>query len=145
MPRERASDKRADAMLLRRHASDGGGVIRSTKCPRLRLPALGWRRRGKLAHGARYTARLPGGPSRYGLGAFLTPGRGGTNWWHTGSQPGEFTLAVRSAEGHAWVAAFNMRPRTVEEFFRDLDRTIWQAARSIREWPAGDLRAGAAH
>jgi N-acyl-D-amino-acid deacylase len=90
-------------------------------------------------------ARLPGGQSRYGLGAFLTPVRAGTNWWHTGSQPGEFTLAVRSAEGHAWVAAFNMRPRNVDEFFGDLDRTIWQAARSIREWPGGDLRASQPH
>lgn len=74
----------------------------------------------------------------YGLGFRVRPVRGGMNWWHGGSQPGAAAFAVRTAEGYAWVAAFNMRPQD-PKFFAELDQTLWRAARAVKNWPAGDL------
>jgi N-acyl-D-amino-acid deacylase len=64
---------------------------------------------------------------------------GGVNLWHEGSLPGTTTLAVRTADGFAWVAAFNGRPREREAFQGELDRGLWTARRQVRKWPDGDL------
>jgi N-acyl-D-amino-acid deacylase len=61
------------------------------------------------------------------------------NLWHEGSLPGTTTLAVRTADGFAWVAAFNGRPREREAFQGELDRGLWTARRQVRKWPDGDL------
>lgn len=81
------------------------------------------------------------GPVHYGLGLNVRAVSGGVNWWHGGSLSGAMAFAVRTAEGYAWVAAVNMRPRDTEGFLRDLDRGLWAAARQVRQWPPGDLFA----
>lgn len=77
----------------------------------------------------------------YALGFMVRPVKGGMNWWHTGGQPGVRALAVRTAGGYAWVAAFNMRPKDRGGFEHDLDQTLWRAAGAVKTWPAGDLFA----
>lgn len=76
----------------------------------------------------------------YALGVFVRPVTGGINWWHGGSQPGAEAFAVRTAEGYAWVAAFNMPPQD-RKFRGELDQALWRAARAVKTWPAGDLFA----
>lgn len=77
----------------------------------------------------------------YALGFMVRPVKGGINWWHGGSQPGATAFAVRTAEGYAWVAAFNMRPEDQGKFFGELDQALWRAARAVKTWPVGDLFA----
>ena len=83
---------------------------------------------------------LPGGdkaqPTFYGLGVQVrTLPDNRKNWWHTGVQPGFHAFALRTAPGHTWVSAFNSLPRDRTAFFRDLDTSLWKAARSIGQWP----------
>jgi CubicO group peptidase (beta-lactamase class C family) len=77
----------------------------------------------------------------YGLGFHVRPVTGGRNWWHSGSQPGAVAFALRTAQGYAWVAAVNMRPDDRSEFWGELDRALWRAAKDVRRWPDGDLFA----
>jgi N-acyl-D-amino-acid deacylase len=77
--------------------------------------------------------------SSYGLGIRVRKVRNGHNLWHTGSLPGSQTLAVRTADGFAWVVAFNGRPRDRSGFLRDLDRGLWTAKNAVKAWPDGDL------
>jgi CubicO group peptidase (beta-lactamase class C family) len=87
-------------------------------------------------------ARPPGTEGQatyYGLGFHVRPVTGGRNWWHSGSQPGAVAFALRTAQGYAWVAAVNMRPDDRSEFWGELDRALWRAARAVRHWPDGDL------
>lgn len=82
----------------------------------------------------------PARPIFYGLGLQVRALAGGSvNWWHVGSLPGVNTLAVRTAEGYAWVAALNMRPREREAWGRELDQSLWVAARGVTRWPDKDL------
>lgn len=84
----------------------------------------------------------PGAPQNYyGLGVHVFRHAEGDNWWHDGSQPGVQTLAVRAANGYAWVVAFNLRPGRPDRgrFFSDIDSSLWRAARSVQHWPDGDL------
>src|SRR6202008_3252148 len=79
--------------------------------------------------------RIPDTPSTssyYGLGINVLVSR--LNWWHSGSQPGISTLALRAEQGYGWVVAFNMRPRQRDTFRRDYDRAMWNAARQIARW-----------
>lgn len=77
----------------------------------------------------------------YGLGLSVLQTPRGPNWWHDGSQPGLTTLALRTAEGYAWVFAINTRPQeaNLSQFFTDFDQAMWKAARSVRTWPERDL------
>lgn len=75
------------------------------------------------------------------LGFRVRPVNRGINWWHGGSQPGVEAFAVRTAEGYAWVAAFNLRPRDQGKFRGELDQALWRAARAVKTWPTGDLFA----
>jgi CubicO group peptidase (beta-lactamase class C family) len=75
----------------------------------------------------------------YGLGIRVRKVRNGYNLWHTGSLPGSVTFAVRTADGFAWVAAFNGRPPDRAGFLRDLDRGLWAAKNAVKAWPEGDL------
>ena len=77
--------------------------------------------------------------THYGLGFLVRPLKDGFNWWHTGSLAGTKTLAVRTAVGYAWVVTFNTRPKDRNGFSRDVDDTLWRAAKAVRSWPAGDL------
>lgn len=93
-------------------------------------------------HEMRARPDIPGAgssPVFYALGIEVRHVAGGDNWWHDGSQPGVVTFAVRTAEGFAWVAAFNSRPRDQTGFVRDLDGALWKAAGQVVHWPAGDL------
>ncbi|MCW0233316.1 MAG: beta-lactamase family protein [Ferrovibrio sp.] len=81
-------------------------------------------------------------PSFYGLGMQVRPVSGGLNWWHSGSHAGTKTLAVRTAKGYAWVAAFNSRPKDRNGFATDLDQSLWRAANAVQIWPEGDLYSG---
>jgi N-acyl-D-amino-acid deacylase len=77
----------------------------------------------------------------YGLGVEVLKTTKGDNWWHGGSQPGLQTLALRTGEGFAWVIAFNSRPKEQDRptFFREFDRALWAAARSVSAWPDKDI------
>jgi CubicO group peptidase (beta-lactamase class C family) len=85
-----------------------------------------------------YDGGNAGGPF-YGLGIRVRPVKGGLTLWHTGSLPGTSTIAVRTADGFAWVAAFNGRPKDKNAFRGDLDRGLWTAKNAVRQWPKGDL------
>ena len=76
---------------------------------------------------------------RYGLGLRLTQGRSGVNRWHTGSLPGTSTLAIRTADGFAWVVAFNGRPKERNAFRGEVDRGLWTAKDKVQTWPDGNL------
>lgn len=79
--------------------------------------------------------------SFYAAGIHVIRSDKGDNWWHTGSQPGLQTLALRTRQGYAWVAAFNSRPEQSgrRAFFKDIDQALWGAANAVKEWPQGDL------
>jgi N-acyl-D-amino-acid deacylase len=82
-------------------------------------------------------ARSVGG--YYGLGIRVREVRSGLNLWHGGSLPGTSTFAVRTADGFAWVAAFNGRPRDRSGLRAELDRGLWAAKAKVGKWPEGDL------
>jgi len=65
--------------------------------------------------------------------------RGGINFWHTGSLPGTSAIAVRTASGYGWVALFNGRTDDWKKLNLEIDRKIWEGARSVKEPPGGDL------
>ena len=75
----------------------------------------------------------------YGLGIRIRPVKNGANLFHTGSIPGTSTLAVRTADGFAWVVAFNSRPQDKNGFRGDVDRGLWAAKGQVKHWPSGDL------
>ena len=75
----------------------------------------------------------------YGLGIRIRPVKNGANLFHTGSIPGTSTLAVRTADGFAWVVAFNSRPQDKSGFRGDVDRGLWAAKGKVKHWPRGDL------
>jgi CubicO group peptidase (beta-lactamase class C family) len=75
----------------------------------------------------------------YGLGIRVRQLRTGANLFHFGSLPGTSTIAVRTADGFAWVAACNGRPQDRSAFRSDLDRGLWTAKRAVKKWPDGDL------
>ena len=75
----------------------------------------------------------------YGLGIRVRRVRNGANLFHTGSIPGTSTLAVRTADGFAWVVTFNRRPQDRNGFRGDVDRGLWSAKSRVKSWPAGDL------
>jgi CubicO group peptidase (beta-lactamase class C family) len=79
------------------------------------------------------------GKAYYALGISVNRAASGDNWWHTGSQPGVQTLALRTRQGYAWAIAFNSRPADRSAFIREFDRALWNAARSVSRWPDGDL------
>jgi N-acyl-D-amino-acid deacylase len=79
------------------------------------------------------------GPVYYGLGTNARALRNGVNLWHGGSLDGTSALAVRSADGYAWVAVFNGRPKERSAFRGELERGLWEAKRQVRAWPDGDL------
>lgn len=83
-----------------------------------------------------------GKASFYGLGTLVRPVSGGDNWFHSGSQSGMKALAVRYANGNAWVVAVNTRPQDRDRFAGDLDRALIQAGQRVgRGWPGGNLWA----
>jgi len=75
----------------------------------------------------------------YGLGINVRPLRHGANLFHFGSLPGTSTLAVRTADGFAWVVAVNSRPQDRKGFRSELDRGLWVAKGKIKTWPEGNL------
>jgi len=75
----------------------------------------------------------------YGLGIRIRPVTHGANLFHTGSLPGTNTLAVRTADGFAWVVAFNSRPQDRNGFRGEVDRGLWLAKSKVNRWPDGDL------
>jgi N-acyl-D-amino-acid deacylase len=84
---------------------------------------------------------LPTRGAYYGLGTWVRAAGRGVNLWHGGSLDGTSALAVRTADGFAWVAVFNGRPKERSGFRRDLDGGLWQAKRATSRWPDGDLFA----
>jgi N-acyl-D-amino-acid deacylase len=75
----------------------------------------------------------------YGLGINVRPVKNGITLWHTGSLPGTSTIAVRTADGFAWVAAFNGRPKDKNAFRAEVDRGLSAAKNAVMWWPRGDL------
>jgi CubicO group peptidase (beta-lactamase class C family) len=75
----------------------------------------------------------------YGLGIRVRQVKNGLTLWHTGSLPGTSTIAVRTADGFAWVAAFNGRPKDKNAFRAEVDRGLWAAKNAVMWWPRGDL------
>lgn len=78
----------------------------------------------------------------YGLGVEVLREGGVENWWHSGSQPGLQTLALRTSRGWAWVVAFNSRPKTEgrQAFFSEFDRALWRAASATSVWPTTEIK-----
>ena len=76
----------------------------------------------------------------YGLGLEVRQTAKGPNWWHSGSQPGLQTLALRTSDGFSWVFAINTRPAESNRgaFSLEFDRAMWSAARSVRNWSEKD-------
>lgn len=74
----------------------------------------------------------------YGLGLEVLNTPLGNTWFHGGAQPGLITWAVRASNGMSWVVAFNGKPDD-KSFVGRSDAAIWQAIRSIKQWPKGDL------
>jgi len=81
----------------------------------------------------------PDGNTLYGLGIRVRAVKNGITLWHTGSLPGTSTIAVRTADGFAWVAAFNGRPKDKNAFRAELDRGLWRARNAVTSWPRGNL------
>jgi N-acyl-D-amino-acid deacylase len=75
----------------------------------------------------------------YGMGWFVRPAEGGTNWWHTGALAGTATLMVRAGIGVTWVVLFNSQPKDSDNFFKELDTGMWQAEKDVKRWPTHDL------
>jgi N-acyl-D-amino-acid deacylase len=75
----------------------------------------------------------------YALGIRVRQLRHGVNLFHFGSLPGTVTIAVRTADGFAWVATFNGRPQDRGTFRSELDRGLWTAKSKVKQWPDGDL------
>jgi CubicO group peptidase (beta-lactamase class C family) len=76
----------------------------------------------------------------YGLGwqvRRVSPGA--SNWWHNGSLEGTTTLMVRASQGMDWALLFNGSPRQQSKLFDEMDQGLWQAAGTVRQWPARDL------
>ena len=67
----------------------------------------------------------------YGLGIRVRPVKNGANLFHTGSIPGTSTLAVRTADGFAWVVMFNGRPQDRNGFRGEVDQGLWAAKRKV--------------
>ncbi|WP_318568985.1 serine hydrolase domain-containing protein [Salinigranum marinum] len=81
-------------------------------------------------------AHWDGSDYYYGMGWLVRPSM--DNWWHSGSLPGTSSLMVRTGHDLSWAALFNRRSSD-EEFVSALDRTLWEAARSVSTWPDRDL------
>lgn len=77
----------------------------------------------------------------YGLGIRVRQLKIGVNVWHSGSLAGTSTMAVRTADGLAWVVAFNGRPENRGAFRRELDLGLHAATKKVTRWPDGDLFA----
>ncbi len=75
----------------------------------------------------------------YGLGWWVRPEDHGANWWHNGSLPGTMALLVRTHDGFAWAALFNLRPKDDGKFLNELDAGIWKAVGRVQKWPERDL------
>ena len=75
----------------------------------------------------------------YGLGIRIRPVKKGANLFHFGSLPGTSTIAVRTADGFAWVATFNGRPQDRNAFRGEVDHGLWVAKGKVKTWPDGDL------
>jgi CubicO group peptidase (beta-lactamase class C family) len=76
----------------------------------------------------------------YGLGwQVRRVGKDATNWWHVGSLDGTTTLMVRTSQGMDWALLFNGSPRHQDQLIGEMDEGLWQAAGTVREWPARDL------
>jgi CubicO group peptidase (beta-lactamase class C family) len=83
-------------------------------------------------------------PSFYGLGVeirILDDGR--RNWWHGGQQPGFHAFVLRTAGGQSWASAFNSLPADRSGFWRDLDTSLWAAARQVASWAASSSSCAA--
>jgi N-acyl-D-amino-acid deacylase len=79
-----------------------------------------------------------GSDSYYAMGWNVRPEP--QNWWHYGSLPGSTSILVRTNhEDLSWAALFNSRPPDWNKFNQEVDKTLWDAIRSVSEWPAHDL------
>jgi len=80
----------------------------------------------------------------YGCGWMIRPvgNFGKASYWHTGSLPGTFTLAVRRWDGVDWVVLFNQRSE--DKMLPDgaIDAALHRAADAVKQWPSHDLFAG---
>jgi N-acyl-D-amino-acid deacylase len=76
----------------------------------------------------------------YGLGWTVFPQPdGGKNWSHSGLLAGTRTLMIRSQGGLVMAALFNGIPAEKENFYLELDQTLWKAAGEVADWPKIDL------
>jgi len=108
----------------------GAALLNATSLAEMNAPAL------KEATGGE---EWNGNGVYYGLGIRVRPVRNGANLFHTGSIPGTSTLAIRTADGFAWVVMFNGRPQDKNGFRADVDRGLWAAKGKVKRWPSGDL------
>jgi CubicO group peptidase (beta-lactamase class C family) len=80
--------------------------------------------------------------SWYGMGWAGRLVANGTNYWHTGSMPGTWTLMIRRYDDLKWVAMFNQRNDSGDskgETYGQIDNDLHDAANSVIIWPTTDL------
>lgn len=80
-------------------------------------------------------------PVWYGLGFDIIPADTGYDWWHDGSLPGARTYVLRTHDGYAWAALFNMRLKNSSDdanFFDDLVASLRNAQSAVTTWPSTD-------
>lgn len=80
-------------------------------------------------------------PVWYGLGFYIIPADTGYDWWHDGSVPGARTYVLRTHDGYAWAALFNMRLNNSSDdanFFNDLVTGLRKAQSAVTTWPSTD-------
>lgn len=59
------------------------------------------------------------------------------NYWHSGSLPGQQSVAVRTHQGFCWALMVNTRKE--DNFALDLDQLMWKIKSAIKKWPQNDL------
>lgn len=61
------------------------------------------------------------------------------NIFHDGTQPGQGSLLVRTSDGYVW-AILTTRPATLtDDYFADIDRSLWSAIEGVTNWPANSI------
>jgi N-acyl-D-amino-acid deacylase len=89
-----------------------------------------------------------GAASYYAMGWTTRPADTRFTYWHSGSLPGTRTYMVSFANGRAYVALFNTRPResdaavaegAADAFIEAVDRNVAAAFGQVTRWPEHDL------
>jgi CubicO group peptidase (beta-lactamase class C family) len=116
----------------------GGWIATASDLIRLLTAVDGFDTRPDLLSQASISAMTEAtgnGLPTYALGWYVNERN---NWWHSGSLPGSSASLVRTQEGFTWCILFNRRSEDVN-YFKELDKLMWQGIREVTTWPSHDL------